>query len=108
MEIHSNYEHEPSRFAGVQSTVAFESQLVKSDNRHQRGFTEHINRFYNKVIDAIVDAEAILILGPGEAKGELLKLLILASSEKRLIAVEPSGAISNRQMIARINKHFQI
>lgn len=107
-EIHSNVEHRPSRSVGVQSTTAHESLLVKSDDRLQRVFTGHIKRFYDKVINAIADADAVLILGPGEAKGELLKQLNLAVSEKRMIAVEPSGAMSNRQMMAKIHEHFQL
>jgi len=33
----------------------------------------HLNKYYDKVITSIGDAESILIFGPGEAKGELEK-----------------------------------
>ncbi len=49
----------------------FESQAVPSDDRRQRGYTEHLNAYYGEVMSCICDADAILLMGPGEAKGEL-------------------------------------
>jgi hypothetical protein len=49
----------------------YESVQVPADDRRQRDFTKHLNIYYAAVITAILDAESILIFGPGEAKGEL-------------------------------------
>ena len=50
--------------------------------------TGHINDYYDRVIAVIRDAASILIFGPGEAKGELKKLLEHAKFDGHLLAVE--------------------
>jgi hypothetical protein len=37
----------------------------------QKTFTGHLNSYYDAVLMCLRDAESILIIGPGEAKGEL-------------------------------------
>jgi len=44
--------------------------------------------FYNAVIACIHDAESILILGPGEAKGELEKRLVRNKLGGRIVGIE--------------------
>src|ERR1700682_1570119 len=44
---------------------------VPADDVRQRTLTGHLNSFYDEVAASISEAESILILGPGEAKGEL-------------------------------------
>src|ERR1700730_11176341 len=48
---------------------------MPADDVRQRELTGHLNSFYDEVVSCIRDAESILILGPGEAKGELRKRL---------------------------------
>ena len=75
VEIRSNIDKQPGRSMGIRSTEAYEAQLVKADDSRERKFIGHLNQYYAKVIAAIRDADAVLILGPGEAKGELKKRL---------------------------------
>jgi len=63
--------------------VHYESLLVKADDSHQREYTHHLNQYYAKVIAAVGHAEALLIFGPGEAKGELKKRLRTPGSTGR-------------------------
>ena len=53
IEIKSNVDKQPGRFAGVRSTARYESQLVKADDRLERKLTGHLNQYYAKVIAAI-------------------------------------------------------
>src|SRR5690242_19819392 len=46
-----------------------------ADDIRQRKSTRELSGFYDDLISCIREAEAILILGPGEAKGELKKRL---------------------------------
>jgi hypothetical protein len=53
--------------------AAHSGRDYKSEDLQDRRFMAHLDRYYDEVISFIRDAESILILGPGEAKGELKK-----------------------------------
>lgn len=106
-EVHAGIEHEPSRYNGIQSTTSYESQLVKSDDRHQREFSRHLGRFYERVAAVLGQTRVVFIIGPGEAKGELRKHLEQAGPKGRLIAVGTAAAMSTRQLVACVRAHYQ-
>lgn len=83
-----------------------EPQPVTADDIRQRVFTEHLNIYYDAVIAAIGDAEAVLIFGPGEAKGELKKRLERNNMGGRIAAVETVDKMTDRQVAAKVRKHF--
>jgi hypothetical protein len=107
MEIRSNVDKQPGRFAGIRSTTPYESQLVEADDSRERKFTGHLNQYYAKVIAAIRDADAILILGPGEAKGELKKRLDRANLGGHVTAMETTDKLTDRQIAAKARKYFR-
>lgn len=51
--------------------------------------------------------QAILILGPGEAKGELKKRLVKAKLGKRLVGVETADTMSGPQLAKEVRRRFQ-
>jgi len=106
LEIQSNVEQQPGRFAGIRSTTPFESQQVPADDRRVREFTGHLNQYYTEVIAAIRKAESILILGPGEAKGELKKRLDHVQLGQRILVVETSDKMTDRQIVAKVREYF--
>jgi len=106
MEIRSNAEKQPGRVAGVRSTVPFEAQLVGADDHREREFTRHLNHYYSGVIAAIRDAGAIFIFGPGEAKGELRKRLAHAKLDTKIVAVETTDKMTDRQIAAKVRQYF--
>ena len=83
-----------------------ESQQVTADDIRQRVLTEHLNIYYDAVIAAIGDAEAILIFGPGEAKGELKKRLKRNNLGGRIIGIETVDKMTDRQIAAKVRQHF--
>jgi stalled ribosome rescue protein Dom34 len=107
MEIRSNVDKQPGRFAGIRSTAPYESQLVRADDSRERKFTGDLNQYYAKVIAAIRDADAILILGPGEAKGELKKRLNRANLGGHITAMETTDKLTNRQIVAKARNYFR-
>ena len=107
LEIRSNVEKQPGRFAGVRSTTPYESQHVKADDSQERQFTGHLNQYYAEVVAAIRDAESVLIFGPGEAKGELKKRLEHARLGGQIIAMETTDKMTDRQIAAKVREYFQ-
>jgi stalled ribosome rescue protein Dom34 len=106
LEIRSNVEKQPGRFAGMRSTTSYESQKVQADDRHEREFTAHLTKYYDEVIAAIRDAESILLFGPGEAKGELKKRLERDNLGGHIIAMETVDKMTGRQIAAKVREYF--
>jgi hypothetical protein len=104
--INSNVEKQIQRAAGSRSGGKFEAQIVPSDDRQQSGFTEHLNAYYNEVISNIRDAESILILGQGEAKGELKKHLDHEGLGSLVIGVETTDRMTDPQIAAKVRQFF--
>jgi hypothetical protein len=80
-------------------------QVPAVDNR-QKTLTEHLNLYYEAVIAAVRDAEAILIFGPGEAKGELKKRLEKDRLGALIAAVETADKMTEPQISAKVRKYF--
>jgi hypothetical protein len=83
-----------------------EAQVPARDSR-QRSLTAHLNIYYDAVVAAIRDAEAILIFGPGEAKGELKKRLQKAHLGGRIVGMETVDKMTDHQVAAKTRQHFQ-
>ena len=49
---------------------------------------------------------AILLLGPGEAKGELAKRMESRGLKERLVGTETVDKLTNHQIAVRVRQHF--
>jgi hypothetical protein len=76
------------------------------EDRRDRRFGEHLQRYYYEVIAAIRDADAMLIVGPGEAKEELAQRLEHAKLSGRIVGIETVDKLTDQQMVAKIRQHF--
>jgi len=85
----------------------YEAQQVPLDDSRQREFTGHLNIYYDAVIACIRDTEAILIFGPGEAKGELKKRLAKNKLGGRVVAIETVDKMTDRQIAAKVRQRFR-
>jgi stalled ribosome rescue protein Dom34 len=79
---------------------------VQADDIRQRELTEHLNNYYDEVISSLRNADAILIMGPGEAKGELKKRIERNHLNGREIDVETVDKMSDRQIVAKVREYF--
>ncbi len=80
----------------------------KPEDQIENKFTNQLNEYYAKVISLLKDAGAILILGPGEAKGELSKRLSAELSDSHIVGVETADKMTVNQIIARVRSHFLV
>ena len=83
-----------------------EASQVPADDRRERAFRGHLNIYYDAVIACIRDAEAMLILGPGEAKGELKKRLETQGLDDRVVGIETVDKMTDRQIAAKVRQRF--
>jgi hypothetical protein len=90
------------RFTGTDSENNSVEDIL--DNR----FKNHLNSYYDEVIAVIRDAESFLIIGPGEAKGELGKRIEHEGLVKRILAIETVDKMTNPQIAAIVRKRFSV
>lgn len=87
---------------------AGEGEVFSADDHRERHLMNHLGQYYDEVISRIRDVDAILILGPGEAKGEFVKRLQKENLGGNIVAVETVDKMTNRQIAARVRQHFII
>jgi hypothetical protein len=85
----------------------YEPQHVPADDSRERKFTGHLNLYYDAVIAGIREADSLLILGPGEAKGELTKRLERHHFSGRIVGSETADKMTPRQIAAKVRQYFQ-
>lgn len=83
------------------------SQHGSAEDQRDRQFAGHLDKYYDEVVRCIGDAESILIMGPGEAKGELEKRLDSAGLGARIEGVEAADKMTDAQITARVLQHFR-
>ena len=84
----------------------YEARQVPAVDSRQKAFTGHLNMYYDAVIACMRDAEAILIFGPGEAKGELKKRLERANLGGNIVGMETVDKMTDRQIAAKVRQCF--
>jgi hypothetical protein len=86
---------------------AYDKAQSPARNSRQRTLTTHLNIYYDAVVACIRDADAILIFGPGEAKGELKKRLKKGNLIGRIVGMETVDKMTDHQVAAKVRRHFQ-
>lgn len=81
------------------------NQFVAEDTL-ERKLGNDRNNYYDDVIASIRGAEALLILGPGEAKGEFLKRLQSKKLRGVTVELEAADKMTDRQIAAKVGLHF--
>jgi len=94
------------RRAGEPSSGPFEADEVPADDSREREYTGHLARYYDEIIASLSGAESILIMGPGEAKGELKKRFDKHHRDPRPITVETADRMTEAQLAAKVRHHF--
>lgn len=92
----------------VEKHVRYSSntQDMAAEDQRDRRFIGHLYKYYDKVIAFIRGADAILILGPGEAKGELKTRLEHESLGGHIVGCDPADKLTDGQLVAAIRRHF--
>ena len=101
----SNEKH--IRYSGSSHSKTPEGRKeITSEDQRDRKFGNQLNKFYDEVIAAIREADSIQIFGPGEAKGELEKRIEHEGIKAHILAIESADKMTDRQISAKVRKHF--
>jgi stalled ribosome rescue protein Dom34 len=79
------------------------NDYVAEDKRERKAMI-HLNKYYDEVIDRLRDANAIVILGPGEAKGEFTKRLEGKNPTGRIAHVETADKMTDREIASHVRQ----
>jgi stalled ribosome rescue protein Dom34 len=82
------------------------AQKESSEGHGDKRFTDHLNNYYDEVIDYICDAESILIFGPGETKRELKKRLESRKLHQKVVGFETVDKMTDNQIVAKVRQRF--
>jgi hypothetical protein len=82
------------------------AQEDSAEDQRDRRFTDHLNKYYDRVIASIRDADSILLLGPGEAKIEMEERLGKKALRGRIVGIETVDKMTDRQIAARVRRRF--
>ena len=85
----------------------YSAQYQKGDDQLDNKFNEQLNKFYDLIITHIRAAEAILIFGPGEAKGELEKRIAHEKVKVQIVGIETVDKLTDRQIATKVRNYFQ-
>lgn len=94
--------------SGMEKHVRYSGspQEDSAEDQRDKRFTGHLNKYYDDIISRIRDAESILILGPGEAKGELEQRLTIEGLGGRIVGIETVDKMTDRQIAAQVRQYF--
>lgn len=77
-----------------------------ADDRRERRALDDRKKFYEQAIACIRGAESLLILGPGEAKGEFSKHIKAKKLRGIVVELETADKMTDRQLAAKVKQYF--
>ena len=104
--IQSNAQKQLRR-TGEPSIGRFEYQEVPADDSRQRAYSGYLSRYFDEIIAYLRDAGAILIFGPGEAKGKLKKRFAKECPGAHIVVMETTDKMTEPQIVAHVRQHFE-
>jgi NADPH-dependent 2,4-dienoyl-CoA reductase/sulfur reductase-like enzyme len=79
------------------------------EKKYEQRHGQQLHRYYDDVINRVGSPDAILIIGPGEAKLELAERLRRSKAlSGRAVDVETVDKLTEPQIVAKVKQHFGI
>lgn len=93
---------------GSRSSTPYGPQDATSESKRDFRYSQHLNIYFQHIIDLLKEAKHIFIFGPGEAKIELKKEI-----EKnnvfldKISDIETTDKLTEPQIVAKVIKYFE-
>lgn len=109
VSITGEFEKIKTIISGMEKHVRFsgEAQTDTEEDIRDRRFTNHLNKYYDEVIAFIRNADSILIMGPGEAKGEIKRRIEDENIANQTIDIETADKMIDSQIASKVRHYFQ-
>lgn len=105
-EIKSNIEPHVRFSSGSGAKGPNKSKESTAEDMRDRKFGNDLGRYYEGIVSFIRDADAIWIMGPGEAKGELENRLKREGLEGNIVGIVAVNKMTDLQIAAKVRAHF--
>ena len=79
-----------------------------AEDKRERKTMIYLNHYYDEVLHCIQDADSILVLGPGEAKGELKKRAASQKLRGQITELETADKLTDGQIAKHVREHFSL
>ena len=100
-----------SRYSGRAGSTMPEGgpQDEGGEKRYEERYGQRLEQYYDEVISHLGRPEALLILGPGEAKLQLEERLGHSKAlSKCIVEIEPADKLTDPQIVAKVKEHYGI
>jgi hypothetical protein len=79
------------------------------EKKYEERYRQQLDRYYDEVISHLGEPEALLILGPGEAKLQLKERLSRSKAlSESIVGIETTDKLTDPQIVAKVKEHFGI
>ena len=79
------------------------------EKRYEERYRQHLDQYYDEVVSRLGQPEALLILGPGEAKLQLKERLGHSNAfSKRIVEIETTDKLTDPRIVAMVKEHYGI
>ena len=92
--------------SGPHSTNPYTRNDFVAEDKLQRKVANDLNKYYDDIVTCIRDADATLILGPGEAKLELKKRIESKKLGGHVAELQAADKLTNPQIAAKVRQYF--
>ena len=106
--IQSHADRPFAKAAGAGSKPPERPSVYQSEDKQERKVMKQLDTYYDEVLKCLGNADSVLILGPGEAKGEFKKRLNTKKFPVLVADVEAADKMTDRQIAASVRQHFEL
>lgn len=79
------------------------------EKKYEERYGQILDRYYDEVISQLGQPEALLILGPGEAKLQLKERLSRSKALSGcIVGIETTDKLTDAQIVAKVKEHYGI
>jgi hypothetical protein len=93
--------------AGLRAKNSYTRNDFVAEDKRERKVMIQLKEFYDQVIACVRDAQAILILGPGQAKGEFRKRIATQKLRGHIVEMKTATRLTDQEIADYVRQHFQ-
>jgi hypothetical protein len=93
--------------AGIAGKNSYTPNDFVAEDKRERKVMIRLNKYYDEIIACVRDAQAILILGPGEANGEFRKRIVSQRVRGHISEMKTVTRLTDEQIAEFVRQHFQ-
>jgi hypothetical protein len=93
--------------AGLRPKNSYTPNDFVVEGKRERKVTIQLHEYYDEVIACVRNAQAILILGPGEAKGEFRSRMARQKVRGHVAEMKTVNNLADQEIADYVRQHFQ-